>query len=548
VRLDVPGAWLAAAVFAVHPVEVESVAWITERKNVLSLVFYLAAMHAYLFRSGLGFRVSGSGVDVRNPEPGTRNPQYFVALALFLAALFSKTVTLSFPAAVLLILWWRRGRLRWTDVVPLIPFFLAGIAMGLVTSLIEHRHVGATGEHIVELRFSILQRFMIAGRAIWFYAGKLLWPGNLVFIYPRWPSVERAEMWNLVYGVVLTIVIVALFLLRHRIGRGPLVAVLLFCGTLFPALGFVNVYPMRFSFVADHFQYHASIALIVLVVAALWRMVSSSSAQAGPAAVIPILLLAPLVVFTYRRARVFDSAESLWLDALARNKTSWMIYTNLANDYVARDLPDKAAPLYLKALELAPYLHDTHTNAGSVYGMRGEYDRAIDEFRQAIAINPNFAPAYYNWGQVYERQKKLDDARSMYEKALELKPFYPEANYRLGRILADRGKEDEAIEHYRTAVTYNPDYVDARIDLAVLLMKRRQFDEAMANLVEALRVQPRNFEAWTNLGSAQLQTGHLDDALDSFNRALQLNPGFPPAAKGAAAVQQLRALPPREPG
>src|SRR5262249_2078042 len=154
---------------------------------------------------------------------------------------------------------------------PLIPFFIAGIAMGFVTSYIEHNHVGADSTTIVELRFTILQRLMIAGRAVWFYAGRLLWPADLMFIYPRWPSVEQTQIWNLLFGALLVLVIASLFMLRHRIGRGPLVAVLLFCGTLFPALGFVNVYPMRFSFVADHFQYHASIALIVLVIATVWR-------------------------------------------------------------------------------------------------------------------------------------------------------------------------------------------------------------------------------------------------------------------------------------
>lgn len=509
VKLQVPGAWLAAAVFAVHPVGVESVAWITERKNVLSLVFYLAAMHVYLFRYA------------KHAHEANALPAYFIALALFLAALFSKTVTFSFPAAVLLILWWKHGTLRWRDVLPLVPFFFAGIAMGFVTSYIEHNHVGAN-EKIAELHFTVLQRLMIAGRAVWFYAGKLLWPIDLIFIYPRWPSVEQRQVWNLLFGVLLLLVIASLFMLRHRWGRGPLVAVLLFCGTLFPALGFVNVYPMRFSFVADHFQYHASIALIALVVAVMWRFIARSAAPGGPTSVVPILILAPLVVLTYRRVEVFESAETLWRDALAKNKSSWMIYTNLANDLVAQDRYDEAEPLYAEALRLAPHVFDTHRNVGMMLARRGQYDQAMREFHEALRINPEFAPAYYGMAVTSALQNRHEEAEGYLHKSLELAPHYPEANWRLGKMLEARGQIDEALQRYRTAIAYNPAFADARYDLATLLIKRGEYDEAMGNLLEVVRMQPGRADAWQNLGVAQLKSGHTEDANFSLRRAAEL--------------------------
>jgi Tfp pilus assembly protein PilF len=441
---------------------------------------------------------------------------------LFLAALFSKSVTFSFPAAVLLIVWWKRGMLRFReDVLPLIPFFVAGIAMGLVTSYIEHNHVGAN-EKIAELNFTVLQRLMIAGRAVWFYAGKLLWPIDLIFIYPRWPSVEQRQAWNLLFGVLLVVVIVSLFMVRRRIGRGPLVAVLLFCGTLFPALGFVNVYPMRFSFVADHFQYHASIALIVLIVATIWRFIERSAAPGGPTTVIPILLLGPLVVLTFRRAQVFQSAETLWRDALAKNRSSWMIYTNLANDLVAHDRYDEAEPLYAEALRLAPHVFDTHRNVGMMLARRGQYDQAMREFAEALRINPEFAPAYYGMAVTSALQNRQADAEQYLRKALELAPHYPEANWRMGKLLEARGQIDEAIERYRTAIAYNPAFADARYDLATLLIKRGEYDEAMANLLEVVRLQPNRDDAWQNLGVAQLKSGHTQDADFSLRRAAEL--------------------------
>ncbi|CAN5343702.1 tetratricopeptide repeat protein [soil metagenome] len=523
-RLSVPGAWLCAAIFALHPVHVESVAWVTERKNVLSLLFYLCALRVYLLHV----------LRIETPAAVRRDftRQYAIALLLFICALFSKTVTASLPAAILVILWWKRGRITRRDVFPLIPFFAIGLVMSAVTSYLEHTHVGADGTKIVELNLSVVQRVLIAGRAIWFYATKLIAPIHLTFIYPRWESIDRAAPWLWIFPGLVLAAIGSLLMLRKRIGRGPLAAALLFCGTLVPALGFINVYPMRFSFVADHFQYHASIALIALFAAIAWRFIGRIQPYVVSAA-----LLIPLIFLTHSQATVYNSAESLWRDTLAKNDRSWMVYTNLANALVAHEKIAEAEPLYLKALQLDPNIHDTHANAGFVYGRRGQFDLAVAEFTQAIRINPDFAPAYYGWGQVLERQGNEADAVEKYRKALAIAPHYPEANYRLARILEHRGQLDDAIEHYRDAIAYNPAYAAARYNLGSLLLGRKLFDEAMYNFVEALKADPTHVEAWTNLGAAQLQTGHMSDAAYSFQRALQLRPGFPPAAAGLARTQ-----------
>src|SRR5579883_1987526 len=215
-RLDVPGSWLAAALFAVHPVEVESVAWITERKNLLSGFFALAALGAYL-------PFATFDPDTR-PEPSRRCPWrwYALSIGLFVLALLSKSVTATLAAVMLLLLWWKRSRLGMRDLLPLLPFFILGATLGLNTARLEAEHVGARGP---DFQLSALERLLVAGRALWFYAGKLVAPVPLSFIYPRWEiDPWQASQWLPVLAAVLAVA--ALFLLRRRLGRGPLVAVL----------------------------------------------------------------------------------------------------------------------------------------------------------------------------------------------------------------------------------------------------------------------------------------------------------------------------------
>ncbi|MCP4901658.1 MAG: O-GlcNAc transferase, partial [bacterium] len=254
--LNVPGAWLIAAVFGLHPVHVESVAWITERKNVLSAVFYLGSALAYLrCKLGSGSRWLST-----------------VSLLLFVAALLSKTVTATLPAALLLILWWKRERLCREDVRELLPFFALSLAFGMLTAWLEVHHVGALGD---EWSLTFLERTLLAGKIVCFYIWKLLWPSNLTFIYERW-NANFHSAWQLAFPAAVTAVLLTLWGLRNRLGRGPLVAVLFFIGTLFPALDFFDVYPMRYSFVADHFQYLASIGIIALVIGGAARLLSQA--------------------------------------------------------------------------------------------------------------------------------------------------------------------------------------------------------------------------------------------------------------------------------
>lgn len=548
-KLQVPGAFFAGCLFALHPVMVESVAWVTERKNCLSMVFYLLAMSVYLFRSQYGLTDAKS----ESRFPGRF---YFISLGLSLAALFSKTVTASLPVAILLIIWWKRGRLRVRDVLPLIPFLIIGAVLGSYTGYLEKHHVGANGDIIREFRLSFVQRCLIAGRAIWFYLGKLFWPHPLTFIYPRWDSIDHPTAAQWIYPAAVIVVTIVLFLLRKKISRGVLAAWLFFCVTLFPALGFVNVYPMRFTFAADHFQYQAAAGILALVAGGVGTLEARTCrmrrAIYGAEGAIAVLL----GTLTFLQCRIYKDAETLWRDTLAKNPNSWMVNTNLGNALAAEKKYDQAIPYHMRALQLAPNLYDTHWNVGEAYMRENRPADALREFNESLRINPQFAPAYMSLGEMAFAEGKVGRAIDDYNKALAIAPQYGDAHYYLAVALEEQAnalkqkamqskksadaqawlaKLNEAIGHYRLAVAANPDDRDAHYNLATCLIETRQFDEAIWNLRQAVRIDPNDVPAWTNLGSALYQSGHFSDAADAFGKALAIDPNFVPAQRGLAA-------------
>jgi Flp pilus assembly protein TadD len=383
-RLDIPGAWFAAAVFAVHPVGVESVAWITERKNVLSTAFYLGAFLIYPLQAGSEvLRRAGSAA--QNTRVLARRLRYFAAFCLFLPALFSKTVTASLPAAILLVVYWQTGRVRPGDVLRLIPFFVAGIVMGTVTSDWERVHVGATGPEWSSITFA--DRILISGRAVWFYFGKIIWPNPLSFIYPRW-SIDAGQLWQWTFPVGVAAVIAGLFALRKKIGRGPLVAALFYVGTLFPALGFADVYPMRYSFVADHFQYLAMIGVVAAAAAVVSRV------NPGPKRFTQASILVAFTTITAYRCLAYRDSLTLWTDTASKNPGSWMVHSHLGNIAERSHRFDTAFAEYMIAARLGSSVPDPHVDAARALGHLGKFEQSEAECRDALAIDPGWAPAY----------------------------------------------------------------------------------------------------------------------------------------------------------
>ena len=502
--LRVPGAWWGAALFAVHPVMVESVAWITERKNVLSLALALCSLHAY-FR----FAPPDEAPVTSRAEP--ERPQwmsYAAALLFFLAALLSKTVVATVPAVIVVVSWWKRRRVAVQDVLPLAPFFALGISCGLFTAWMEKHHVGAGG---AEWSFSVMERVLISGRVLCFYAAKLLFPYPLSFFYPRF-SIDAATWWQYLFPLSAVAVIVMLWWQRTRLGRGPLAAVLIFAGVLTPALGFVDVYPFRFSFVADHFQYHASIALLALIAAAgvgAYARLDRVGRNALLAASVAVLGI--LCVITFERVKIFQNVESLYRDTIAKNPAGPTAYANLAVYLESVGRVEEALQLARDAVRLGPDEATAHNTlgiclvrlAGKPPGNAALLTEGIAQLQEALRLFPQYADAHVNLGLAYLASGKSPNAVQQFEAALEKNPQHADAHYALAGVLAQQGRLDAAAEHYVAAIAARPEFDRALNNLGVVRMNQGEVDQAIEYFEAAARANPAYAEAQANLEKAR---------------------------------------------
>ena len=504
-QLGVPGAWLAAAIFALHPVQVESVAWIAELKNTLSGVFYLSSALAYL------------GFD------RTRNRRFYAAaLGLFVLGLFSKTVIATLPAALLLVLWWKRGRLSWKQAVyPLAPFFVVGLAAGLFTAWVERKFI--IGGEGVGYNFSAVDRCLIAGRALWFYAWKLIYPGNLAFIYPRW-EISPWIWWQWLFPVAAVLVVAVVWLMT-RPRRGLLTGLLFYAGTLFPTLGFFNVYPFRYSFVADHFQYLASVGVITLVSAGValllgrWRIWGRTAGH-----LLCLAILGMLTSLTWQQSRMYTDMETLWQTTIAKNPVCWMAYNNLGIVLAEKGQTDEAIKHYQEAMRLRPDDAEAHYNLGIVLTERGQIGGAISQYQEALRLKPGYAEAHYNLGVALGRKGQTDEAIRQYQEAIRLKPQHAEAHNNLGIVFTAKGQIDDAISQFQEVIRLKPKHPEAHNNLGVALGMKGQIAEAISQYQEAIRLKPGYAEAHNNLGVALSRNGQIDEAIVQYQEALRLRP------------------------
>jgi len=471
--LKVPGAWMAAAIFALHPVQVESVAWISELKNVLSAVFFFGAFLLYLRFDRL-----------------RQTPPYVLSLAALVAGLLCKTVIATFPAALLVVLWWKRGKISLKrDVFPLVPFFVAGIGAGLNTAWMERRFIGAEG---ASFDLGFVERCLIAGRAIWFYLGKLIWPANLVFIYPRW-QINASLWWQYLFPVATIALLTVLFALRKR-WRAPLAGLLLFCGILFPALGFFNVYPFIFSFVADHFQYLASAAPFALFAAGLTLLFQRLAVPPAVRYGISFVLLIVLAGLTWRQAGIYRNAETLYRTTLAQNPSSWMVHNNLAIILIDQNRLKEAA----------------------------------EHAKAALDLRPDYPKALMNLGNISLKQGQPDYAIACYRKAMALEPRLPDIHTNFGNALRFKGDFVHAIQEYEQAIVQDPQNVPPRNNLAWLLTTcpvtfLRDGAKAVQLATQADRLsQGNNVIVLHTLAAACAQNGDFTSAVETARRALRL--------------------------
>jgi tetratricopeptide (TPR) repeat protein len=409
-RLKIPGAWIAAALWAVHPVNVESVAWITEMKNTLSGVFFLLTLLSYL-----------------RYDEEKRKGWYALALVAFAAALLSKPSTVPLPAVLLLYSWWRHGRWWRLDVLPFIA-----LAIGMAALTVAEQSLTVRLEASGEWHLPLVQRFLVAGKAFWFYLGKLVWPARLSFVYPRW---ETGSGWLL----LLAAVAVGIVAFKKRwLGLGYFVVMLA------PVLGFVNVYYFRYSFVADHFCYLASIGPLALAAVRLPRSLAG-------------VVLVGFGLLSWQRVAVFRDDTTLWRDTLAKNPDSTL----------------------------------AHNNLGNIERRAGRFVEAEQHYREALRLSPDYTQVHNNLGTVLADLGQRAEAEQEFETALRLRPHYADAHENLVRLLSEQGRDGEAIEHQRAALDLRPSAL-GYLRLGELLQRQARYAEAAQTYREGLQTFPGN--------------------------------------------------------
>jgi cytochrome c-type biogenesis protein CcmH/NrfG len=475
--LRIPGAELATIVFALHPVNVETVAWITERKNTLSGVFALAATLWYL----------------KFDESRSRR-SYALAIGLFLLGLLSKTAIVTLPLALLVIFWWKRGAISWRrDVVPLIPFFFLSAAAGLMTCWVEYVNIAYRAR---TLDFSPVERCLIAGRAFWFQLGKVLWPSNLMFIYPRWEINDRV-WWQYLSPLAVLVLLGILWSLRRR-SRGLLAGVLIYIVLLLPTLGFLNQYAFIYSFVTDHWQYLACLGIITPCASGIVLLAGQFKrwkAWLEPGTI--LLLGGMLFLLTSQQSRMYTDIEMLYRTTIARNPGCWMAYANLGDIlYQANRIPE-AMDLFNQALRIKPAV--AHYSLGNGLVRTGRTSEAIEEYQQALRIDPDYAEAHNNLGNVFFLTGRTSEAIDEYKQALHINPGNAQAHNNLGNALVQTGRPSEAIDHFKQALRMTPGSASAHNNLGAALGQMGQISEAIEQFKAALRINPNYVDARNNL-------------------------------------------------
>jgi len=481
--------WLGGLFFAVHPLTVESVAWISEIKNTLSLPFLLAAMLCF--------------IDYDNTRHGRALTW---AVLCFLAAMLCKSSVVMLPAVLLLYCWWKRGAISRRDLVSALPFAVISLVLGCVT--IWFQHTRAIGDNPIP-HMGLLARFGAAGMNIWFYLGKTAFPSGLSPLYPQW-SVDPPGMWQLLSLPALFALLWWCWTRRAGWGRHVLFGFGFFLLNLLPVLGLLKMSFMAFSWVSDHFVYLPMIGLIGLAVAAaeigyrrlpkLWRTAELTIIGA---------LVVLLVSLSSAHAAIFRNKESLWTATL-------------------RIHPDSVA---------------AHNSLGAVYVDEGRLPEAMEQIHEALRLRPAYAPARNNLGLALRKAGHFEEALAEFREALRLDPLMVAAHNNAGDILLAQKQLPEAAKEFRQAIAVDHNCTSAHNNLGIILMLQGQSPDALREFQVALTIDPSNDEAHGNLGIALAQTGRKEDALRELHKALKINPRNASAQAALAALSQPTANP-----
>ena len=550
--LAVPGAWAIAAVFAVHPMHAESAALAIGSKDLLCGLFYLAATLCWI-RSTDGM---GNG---RDPSASIRAPSqglYLAALGLFAAAMLSKSAAVTLPVAFAILLWWKNGRVTLADAWRIAPFLVVALCISMADMYYYQSGRDFGIDH------GPVERVLFAARALWFYAGKLVWPAELAVVYPLW-DIDVGDL--LAWGWLVAAVAVAALLWygRHRLGRGPLAGAAFFAVTLAPVLGFVDFGHLTISPVGERYAYLPGIGVIAVLAGAAAHGASRlpTRGKIGASAVL-VAVLAVFGSLAWEQTAVYRDKVTFYEHVVSLNPGA-PVHGNLANALIDAGRPAEALAAGRIAVERRPESAVLRVTLGAALLALGHTGQAEESFRRALELDPGHKYAPYNLAEMLKGQERFGESLEWYRAALDIDPEFALAHAGMGEALfrsgqygqateslaqavslqpesadtADRhvamgrayqqlGRTDEAAEQYERALDIDSGNARALDSLAVLHFQLRRYEEALRLYDTLIEIGEANALIYANRGAALYSLGRLDEALGSLDRALSMDPAL----------------------
>ncbi len=480
-KLKLKGAPWIAAIWAIHPVQVETVAWIMERGNLLGIFFFFSGTLSWL-------SYNQSQTEHCSHKHGIK--WYLLTLIFFLCALLSKSLTVTLPAVILLLDWWEKKKLTAKTIALVSPMFLLGGAMGVVTIWVEQKLVSSHG---ADWSLSFIERCLIAGKAVWFYLSKLVLPQNVSFIYEDW-NIDSGAWSQYIFPLSLLFLLYAVWKFQHKISTAPLVAILFFIITLSPMLGFIDIYYMGYKiYVTDHWQYLASVGPIVLFtswIKDLPKQLDYNNYSLNHAPFVFLILI--LGTMSWNQARIYENEETLWNDVISKNARPWL----------------------------------AHSNLGVYLAKQGRHQEAIDHWRKAIEIQPNRAEIQINLGEGLLREMRIEEALERFLRALQLNPNHERVRTKIAIALSALGRMEESIDYYNEQLELQPDDLFALNNLAWIYSttRRGQFRNGEKAVELAERAQQKYGDIYIildTLSAAYAEIGSFDKAVELSRQALE---------------------------
>ena len=495
---------VVAALFAVHPLHVESVAWVAERKDVLSTLFGLLSLLFY----------------VRYVQSNRAIGHYLLTLFFLALGLMSKAMLVTWPFGMLLLDYWPLARLKadgfWRLVWEKIPFFALVAVASVVTMVVQQQGgiLAATENLPLGAR---------GGNALISYCrylGKMFWPTDLAVFYPHpgyWPVGEVLLAGGLLVGL-------SVFFWWQRRYPFLLMGWLWFIGTLVPVIQLVQTGAHA---MADRYTYIPSLGLLILVVWGAYELTRSWRYQVMALSVVGSAAIVLCITLTRQQIGYWQDSETVFRHALAVTKNNWLAHNNLGYVLDKKGQLNEAIHRYQEAIRLKPDYAEAHYNLGTALGRKGQIDEAISQLQEAIRLKPNYAEAHYNLGTALGRKGQIDEAISQLQEAIRLKPDLAAAHNNLGTALDGKGQIDEAISQFQEAIRLEPDNAIIHNNLGDALDRKGQIAEAISQFQEAIRLKPDYVDAHYNLGVALTAKGRFDKAIENYRQAIQVNSNNP---------------------